>query len=245
MRIIYLVLVIISILSCSKKKMTVSDFKDKLVGNTFSLTSPLDKETTILELKDSTGLFLYDHSEFKWNLVKYDDSFILNFDFFGGESNMGIKQINDSTFICKPLKVNSEEITFTVRKPKWKKSDIYGKWIEERDYFLIKDSTPTPPLPLHLYESGFKWPPYYEINPDHISNIYLSRYKSKIKINNTNEFLTLKLSDNYGNSESFWYIKELNDSVMVVDKKIKKESSSMWEENIKYIKKRLLTTPIK
>ncbi|MDC3388798.1 hypothetical protein OAX11_04750, partial [Flavobacteriaceae bacterium] len=244
MRIIYLLIIILLTFSCTKKKITVYDFKNKLKGNTFSLTSSIDKETVILELKDTTGLFLYDHSEFKWDLVKFEDSFILNFVFSGRESNIGIKQINDSTFLCKQLKANAEEITFTIKKPQWKKSDIYGKWIEEKDYSLIKDSIPPPPLPLHLYESDFKWPPYYEINSDHISNIYLSRHKSKIKINNTNEFLTLKLSDNYGNSESFWFIKELNDSVMIVDKKIKKESSSMWVENIKYIKKRLLTSPI-
>jgi len=225
--------------------MSVSEFKNKLSGKTFNLTSPSDKETAILELRDSTGLFLYDHSEFKWDIITYENSYILNFDFFGGESNMGIKQINDSMFICKPLKVNSEEITFTIRKPRWKKSDIYGKWIEEKDIILIKDSITPPPYSIHLHESGFKWPPYYEINSEFIRNIYLSKHKSRIKINNTNEFLTLKLYNNYGKSESFWYIKELNDSIMIVDKKIKEVSSSMWEENIKYIKKRSLTTPIK
>ena len=241
---IIILLLISSLFSC-KKNVERIDIANELRGNTFNMTSIGEKDTLTIEFKDSTyTVFEYSDKNLPWRVATFDNNAFLVFD----RRVIAIKQKDKNSFKGLFIAEEDYEIILEKRQTQWNKELLNGIWIEEKNYDLyLNDSISKPPppsAPPGVSESDFQYPPFYEIKGDTISATYHYQVsKSKIDVSNSTEFLTMKLRSNYDRMEEMWKIKELNDSIMIIDRTIEKENKKFnflttTEENIKLIKKR-------
>jgi hypothetical protein len=234
-------LFILTLFSCQNKKRI--NIANELRGNTFNFILIGEKDSMTIEFKDSTcTIFDNNNLNYQWRIVSFDNQDFLVVD----KRVIAIKQKDKNSF--KGLLISEEdyEIIIERRFNKWNKELLNGIWIEEKYYELyFNDSLPKPPPPMPappgISESDFQYPPFYEIIGDTIlATYYYHVTKSKMSVNNTTEFLTMSLFSDYDRVEELWKIKELNDSILIVDRTVKNLKSSLLtttEENIKLIKK--------
>ncbi|WP_452597599.1 hypothetical protein [Pontimicrobium sp. MEBiC01747] len=239
-KIITLLIVLLLFFSCKK-----SNFENELRGNTYNLISKEEKDTLIIEFKDSICIaYMYEKEALSWKVekLKNNDFLILGDKIIAitGESKNGYKGL----FMGK----RNHEILIEKRETKFNRELLKGIWVEEAHYDLfLNDSIIKPlppPPPLEALESEFQYPPFYEIKEDSIfSNYHYKISKSYINVSNSSELIAMKLRNNYKDTELLWKIKILNDSVMLIDRTVDKRDKKFSvvrtvENNIKLIKKR-------
>lgn len=158
----------------------------------------------------------YGNSNQNWNLRKQN-----GIDFLVMNNNVIlIKRLNDSTYKGPNLNVSGVNFKLSLRNTKWKHKDIQGKWVEEKYY--NKPESFFPPYPLQLLKKEYSWPPFYEIFEDKIVSSYYSVNESHYEINNSNEYLFMRLNNSMKGTEVKWRIKEVTDSTMVINYKLDK-----------------------
>ncbi len=233
-------LLFLAIISCQKATERI-DIASELRGNTFIMYSIGEKDTLTIEFKDSTyTAFEYSDRNLPWRMATFDNNKLLVFD----NRVIAIKQTEKDEFKGLLITEKDYEVVLKKRKRKWNKAQLNGVWIEEQNYDLFfNDSVeiPPPPAPSPIDEGKeFQYPPFYEIKLDTISaRYYYQISKSKMEISNSIEFITMKLHSDDNKVEELWKIRSLNDSLMIIDRKIEKDNYLIsTEENIKLIKKR-------
>ena len=239
-----ILLLILTLFSCQKNIERI-DIANELRGNTFDMTSKSDKDTLTIEFKDSTySVFEYSDRNLPWRITNFDNTQILVLEL----RTMAIKKLDKNTFNGLLIGVEDYEITLKKRKPKWNKDFLIGKWVEKEsdDYYSndsILKSPPLPPPP-DFTEADFQAQPIYEISDDSISlkTDYFT-FNSEIDLNNSYEYLNLKLKTDLEKIDIMWEIKELTENSMIIDKSVIEKDGSMISttktiENIELIKKR-------
>jgi hypothetical protein len=232
---IILLLLIFTIISCKKRTNSIIN-ESELKGKTFSQILENQKDTIPIEFIDSTFSlldYLYQDNT-PWRIAKHDN---LNFLVLGDKVSI-IEKISDGEYNC--TFIGQSDINFKIieRKPKWKKELIYGTWIKKEDierfHYSMNDSILKPPLPYvtdGFSEKDFKSPGYFEISNDSIKYFQnYSRGKSNFIINNTNEYLVMDMKNNFiGETNWQWYIKNLSDEEMVVQRKVSDFKTSSYK----------------
>ena len=237
-----ILLLILTVFGC-KKNIERTNIANELQGNTFNMSSVGENDTLTIEFKDSTyTVFEYSDRELPWRIATFDNNDILVFD----NRLIAIKQINDNSFEGLFISEKDYEIKIEKRKAKWSKELLNGTWIEEQHHALLfNDSTekpPLPPAPPGISVEKFQYPPLYIIDKDSISTKFFYQESiSKIEINNTAEFIRMNLRSEFNKVEEQWEIKNLTDSIMIIDRTLQKENEKFSflktkEENIKLIK---------
>jgi len=244
-----IILLLISTLFSCQKNIERIDIANELRGNTFNMTSIGEKDTLTIEFKDSTyTVFEYSDQNLPWRIATFDNNDFLVFD----RRVIAIKQKDKNSFKGLLIAEEDYEIILEKRKTIWNKELLNGIWIEEK-YIGTKISefefplppSYLPPLPESNYnENDYEWPPYYKITGDKISsNYFYMKSKSPIQLNNSIEFISMKLNSNFFDEERLWKILMLTDSLMIVEKTItKKEGVNIYSTSetrkVKLIKKR-------
>tara|TARA_R110000868_G_scaffold383458_1_gene650409 strand:- start:171 stop:983 length:813 start_codon:yes stop_codon:yes gene_type:complete len=237
-----ILLLILTVFGC-KKNVEQKNIANELRGNTFDMFSIEEKDTLTIEFKDSTyTVFEYSDRELPWRIATFDNNDILVFD----NRLIAIKQIDDNSFEGLFISEKDYEIKIKKRKAKWGKELLNGIWIEEQHHALFfNDSTekpPLPPAPPGVSIENFQYPPLYIIDKDSISTKYFyQESKSKINVNNTVEFIKMNLHSEFNKVEEQWEIKNLTDSIMIIDRTLERENEKFSflktkEKNIKLIK---------
>ena len=218
---IYLIVIILFIGCKNNHKKDSFDFS----GKSFTLYMKNSKGEEVFDFQDSTYSILGINSNLNvlrlnnaenWKISYYENTPFLTFDY----NSLGIKKINDSTYCLYPINNINDSIVMRFRKPKWNRNMLNGRW-EERNYNK---------------EEGFN--PYYEINDSTISHSQYIPNSTKILVNNTNEII--EIGNYIGRSEYSWQIRNVNDTLMLIDKLILDSTSTniQWTKNIELIKKR-------
>ncbi len=207
-----------------------------LRGKTFNLIEKSKNDTLTFEFKDSTYyVFEFGDGNIPWRISHYDSSNFLVLD----NRVIGIKQVKENQFECTYIGLSESDFVMIKKDSPWNKDKLYGEWIEEK-YFGTKLSD-LPPAPNSLMDSVTDWPPYYKITESSITNNLYKKTTSELEINNSNEFLLMKLMNPLTDGNEYsWRIKKLNDSIMIIDRERQKyfDSYADMEYNIKLIKKR-------
>jgi hypothetical protein len=194
-------------------------------GKSFTLYLKNSKGEEIIEFQDSTYSTLGINSNLNigslsnpesWKISYYENTPFLTFN----HNSLGIKKINDSTYCMYPINNINDSIIMRSRKSKWNRNILNGKW-EERNN-----------------NKGEETNHYYELNDSTISHSLYLPNTTKILVNNTNEII--EIGNYIGRSEYAWLIKNINDSLMVIDKLILDSTSNNieWTKNIELVKKR-------
>jgi len=238
-----ILLLILTLFSC-KKDIELIDIANELRGNTFDMISIVDKDTLTIEFKDSTySVFEYSDRNLPWRIATFDNTQILVLEL----RTIAIKQRDDNTFDGLLIGGQDYQLTLEKRKPKWNKDFLIGKWVEkEFDDYYSNDSIPKPPrIPSPDFkESDYQEQPIYEISSDSISlKTEYFAFKSIIEVNNSVEYLTMRLKSVSNKVDIMWTIKELTESSMIIDKSVIEQNGSMIStrktiEKIELIKKR-------
>ena len=235
---------IITIISCSKKtELAINEIQFQ--NKTFSLFSESEKDTLIVEFQDSTCQIFGSSWEGKipWRITNYDNTNFLVLD----NKVIGVKKEVDGKFDCKFIDLRDNAFILKERYPKWNKELIYGTWIKKGDTgkleYAMNDSIkkpPLPPAPDGISEKEFKYPGYYEIAKDSIKyHEYYLTQKSDLEINTPNEYLLMKLGNDYINEKNWeWNIKSLSKSEMIVERNISKLSTITYVTDTLVRKKR-------
>jgi len=223
--ILYLLL-IFAIVSCSKiDDSNIS--KEQLQNKSFTLTNENKKDYIVIEFQDSTYQIFGNKWEgnIPWKVKNFNGADLLIL----GTNVIGIKQISKDTFECENISLAGRKFILSERRIKWDKNLIFGTWIRKQniglyDYSLNDSVTKPnlPPVPDGYSEKDFKPFPFYEITRDSIK-LYQSyfKYKSKISISNTSEYLLMELENNVLNQKEWeWRIKKLNSEFMIIEKKV-------------------------
>lgn len=215
----------------SKHLITENTFKNK----TFVSYYESEKDSLIVEFTDSTYQYLnFSKERRNWRITYYDNSTFLILDRIA----IGIKQLNDSTFKCFNVSYNDVEFEMRLRKPKWKKEKIYGKWVE--DIHRGKTEDFFPPFPVPYPKEDYSWPPFYEISENKIVSNYYLVNESKYEINNSNEYLFMCLNNYKKGEELEWRIKVVTDSTLIISRMIDRTyqdyDSNEFSEDIKLIR---------
>ncbi len=228
-----------------KEKGKPLNIADQFRGKTYDMIVAFEKDTLTIEFKDSTfSVFEYSDYNLPWRISTYENNDFLVFD---KKRVIAIKPDKNGSFEGLLIAKKDYKIKFQERTIQQDKSLLNGIWIEEKylDY-VVNDSIPKlppPPPPPGIEEGDFQWPPFYEINGNKIISKYRSQAsQSNIETSNSGEFVIMDLPS-YKAVEKLWKIKTLNDSVMILNRTIKKEDtyssfSEKVEEDIKLVKKR-------
>jgi len=232
---IIVLLLTLTLVSCQKKSNLVikeSEFR----GKTFNIHFKSEIDTMIIDFQDSTHQIFGDlwAGKLPWRISHYDNTNILVLD----NRLIGIKKKSENSFDCTYIGLTDQSFTMSERKSKWNKELIYGIWLKKEDEKEFDNSKndsiqrpPLPPAPEGFSEKDFKWPPYYIITNDSIK--FYSSYsvnESSIDINNTTEFISMKLNHSpLIGIEWIWKIKNLNDSLMVLEKEITENGSILYK----------------
>ena len=220
------------------KRFQVDIAEDDLRDHSFSLTSGVMNDTLIIEFRDSTyevfGSYYYEKET--WKITKYKDVdfLILN------TKACGIQKIDNHSFDCTLIGSIEHSFSLHQRKKKWDKDLISGIWVKNtwsEDYDQVKNGNrpqippPPPPPGVLTVEDDYVWPPYFRIRKDSIEYFnYYTINTSELKINITNEYLTMNLTDNFIDEQNDqWHIKSLSDTVMVVDRYLSLDFSESIE----------------
>ena len=219
-------LLILPIVSC--KKIDESNISEEQLQNkTFTLLNKNKKDHIVIEFQDSTYQIFGNKWEgnIPWKLNNYDGANLLIL----GTNVIGIKKTGKDTFECENISLAGRKFILSERETKWDKNLIFGTWIRKQNNDLydysLNDSVSKPnlpPLPDGYSEKDFKSFPFYEITRDSIK-LYQSyyKYKSKIKISNTSEYLLMELENNVLNQKEWeWRIKKLNSEFMIIEKTV-------------------------
>lgn len=204
--------------------------KDTIYDNNFTISFK-DSIYQIIDLENDR--IRYGSNSQKWNIRRHNniDFLVMN------NSVILIKRLNDSTYKGPSLSYQGVNYKLSLRRPKWKKEKLYGKWVEDTYIGKPEDFFPPPPLPI---PEKYDWPPYYEITKDKIVNNHYNVNESKYEINNSNEYISMELQSYFYNKEIMWKIKKLTDSVMVISRKIdntyQDNYSDKFSDNIRLIK---------
>jgi hypothetical protein len=220
---LFLILIIFSCENKSSLPVNESLFKNK----TFSLLSKSEKDTITIEFQDSTCQIFRNFREEKlpWRIYHYEESNFLVLE----ENAFGIEKIDNENFTFTYIGLRDYEFTLKKRGQKWDENLIFGIWVKIEDDKAFDnrliDSIPKPPPPPKPYgisEMDYIWPSYYVISRDSIK--FYKDYsieKSKIAINNTNEYLLMELGRQYSNEKNWqWKIKSLTKNKMVIERRI-------------------------
>lgn len=228
------VVFIFLIFSCSNKsnqKVTERTFKNK----TFISYFESEKDSLIIEFTDSTYQYI-DHGKVKrsWHVTNYNNSTFLVLD----KIAIGIEQLNDSTLKCFNVSYEDAEFEMRLRKPKWNKEQLYGKWVDEK--YHNQPESFFPPIPPPYPENGYSWPPFYEISESKIVSDHYFINESEFNINSSNEFMVMTLKSHIVGKEIKWKIKSVTDSTMVINRFVEKanqkfEHLNTYSEDIKLI----------
>jgi hypothetical protein len=233
---IIFLLIILIFVSCKQKSENVN-INDELKWKTFDLIAESEKDTLIIDFRDSTyQMFQHQEKELPFRISKFDNSNYLVLD----RGIMAIKKSGTDFYEGLFLGETDYKVKMVRRNKNWNKEMLYGKWIEEKYWNTKKENLPPPPPPLS--ESGYDWPPYYQIDKNKITLNLFKVSESNIDINNSAEFINMELNNPIIGIEEKWRIKELNDSIMIINKLIetgtKFEFMNKYSEDIKLIKKR-------
>jgi hypothetical protein len=241
--IIYILLITI-FASCEQKPKHV-DISDGLKWKTFDIIAESEKDTLIIDFNDSTYLIHdYRNKKLPFRISTFDDS---NYLVLGEGFDRGIMAIKkNGTDFYKGLFIGEQDfkVKMVRRKPNWNKEMLYGKWTEEYYLKFSKEQIPppVPPIPTSKYQLTDEWPPYYQIENDKITLSFYQISESAAQINNSAEFITMDLYKSMFGFEQKWRIKDLNDSVMIINRLMKSDgefdSMNKYSEDIKLIKKR-------
>jgi len=226
-------LLISSFFSCQKNT-SLKVEKRQFQNKTFSLFNESEKDTLIIEFQDSTHQTYGNiwQGKLPWRISKYNKTDFLVLD----NKAIGIKKTNEDTYICTYIGLSDNIFNMVERKSKWKQESIYGIWVNKKNEkqfdYSPNDSIKKPPLPPShegFSESDYQWPPFYEITEDSIKfHMYYSIAKSALEINNTKEYLLMKLDKKFEKNWE-WNIKSLSKDKMIIEKKITKWSTSKFE----------------
>jgi len=216
--------------------MSVTELKNQLTNQTFEATMLSKKHTFNIEFKDSTSRILEDEYAqlSKWKIIQHKKLLFLN---LNESKTLEISSIGKNKFRCVSLDNPKDSFTLTKVPIKWDKSALYGKWIEEKH---VKNfPPPPPPLFSEIPDSILSIPPWIKISKDSVQILHALKSKSGYKINNTNEFIDLKLFNRLNSETSLqWEITSVNDSTMILNKFVRNHSSinngKDWFLNIKY-----------
>jgi hypothetical protein len=229
-------LIILIFVNCQKKPENVN-INDELKWKTFDLIAESEKDTLIIDFRDSTyQMFQHQEKELSYRISKFNNSNYLVLD----RGIIAIKKSETDFYEGLFLGEIDYKVKMVRRKNAWNKAMLYGKWIEEKYLNTPKESLPPPPSALP--ESGYDWPPYYKIDKNKITLNLFQVSESNIEINNSAEFIVMELNNQIVGIEEKWRIKELNDSIMIINKIIRSgtkfEFMNKYSDNIKLIKKR-------
>lgn len=206
------------LVNCQKKidrKITENDLKNK----TFTLIFEPKKDSLTIQFKDSTHqIFEISEGEIPWRISHYDDSNFLVLD----NRIIGISKNDKGSYDCKYIGLVDEDFTMTERKSRWKEEMIYGTWVETKYLTNEPDRTQVSTLSEGDSKNSSLSPPNYEITKDSIKLISTSSInESDIEINNTAEFITMKLyNDQLYGYEWSWKVLELNKNFMILQREI-------------------------
>ncbi|WP_299339477.1 hypothetical protein [uncultured Psychroserpens sp.] len=242
-KIIY-ILIITIFASCKQQPKSVNIY-DELKWKTFDVIVESEKDTLIIDFNDSTFVVHdYRNKKLPFRVSTFDDS---NYLVLGEGFDRGIIAIKkNGTDFYEGLTIGEQDykVKMVRRNPNWNKSMLYGKWVEEYYLKVPKENIPPPipPPPTSMYKSTDEWPPYYQIEEDKITLSFYQISESKTQINNSAEFITMDLFKSMFGFEQKWRIKEVNDSVMIINRLMKSdkkfEFTNEYSDDIKLIKKR-------
>jgi len=193
-------------------------------------------DTLIIDFADSTySAFQYNDYDRPWELKTFYNSTVLD---LNGNTIVAHK-LNDSIIEA----YFDGDLVIKERKPKWDKKLIFGKWIEEQYLNTDPINIPPPAPPPNVNEDDYDYPPYFLITKDSIySDFYYKKSRSKIRISSLGEFISLSLNSKFDEVDTFWKIKSLNDSVMIVNRIFKYPHDNSYhietDWDLKLIKKR-------
>ncbi len=238
-------LILLTIFGC-QRKVESNDVYGQLSGNIFSMTTMGEEDTLTIEFKDSTfNIYQYIDGDLPWRIQSLDniDFLVLN------TMVLSIQQRDEHRFEGISIGQDDFEILFEKRNIEWNKELLEGTWIYQKHYILDYKNNeftkpPVPPAPPGFSEDDFQYPPRYKINADSItvmSDYYVSTLK--IDLDMANQFGTMKILSNSNEAKESWKIKELTDSILIIDRKIVEEDSNFKPftkiiEDVKLIKER-------
>jgi len=233
--------IIILLVSCdqSNRELINNDF---FSGRSFNLTSIEEKDTLVIDFKDSTySVFEYDEINLPYRIKIHGSSnaLVLN-----GRAVLLLEK-KDTILTAMFVGEKDTELTFLERNTNWNRNMLNGKWIQETYYGKEMTDSPPPPPPGPELDSingtEILWPPFYEISNDSIFSFYYTRKdKSKIEVSNTIEFIDLNLKTYFG-EHLFWKVKSLTDSTLIAIVTIERShypSNHIINEEVKFVKKR-------
>ena len=226
-----IILLLILILFGCKKEIKSIDIANELRGNTFNMISISEEDTLTIEFKDSIySVFDYNDRNLPWRIATFDNTQFLVFE----KRIIALKQSDDNSFDGLLIGEKDYEIKFDLRKPKWNKDLLLGKWVtKERNNFYNNDSIqksqfgliPQPVRPPNFSNKVFQKQSIYELTLDSIYVKYgYKQSKSIIDLNSSFEFLSMNVKSNDRITEQLWKIKILTDSIIIVDKIIMEKS---------------------
>ncbi|WP_219008710.1 hypothetical protein [Aquimarina litoralis] len=229
-------LIILTLISCSQEFKSVN-ISSELRGKTFNMIAKFEKDTLIIDFKDSTYLMVQHNDKLRpYRVSTFENSNFLILD----KGVMGIKKNGTDSYEGLFIGEEDHKVKMIRRKANWTKEMLYGKWIQDEYINQTKETAPPPP-PL-ITNTDFEWPPYYEITEEKIKLNSFKISESDIKINNSGEFILMELLNPIDGQERKWRIKELTDNTMVINRMVRSgqkfEFMDKYSEDIKLIKKR-------
>lgn len=203
------------------------DFQNK----TFSMFSDSEKDTLVIAFQDSTHQIFDNRYEGKipWRISHTGNTNLLVLD----NRVIEIKKTDENKFDCTYIGLEDRNFKMIERKSKWQRELIYGKWINKKFQIYLDSSLkgklkpPPPPTPFPIPDGDYIFPGFYEITKDSIKLFhYQNIYKSILEINNTTEYILMRLGNEFGIGENWqWTVKKLSSNEMIIDREITELSS--------------------
>jgi hypothetical protein len=211
---------------------------EQIKGRSFDIIAESISDTMSVEFNDSTYNVIGSNSRpLPYRIARYKKS-----DFLILQNGiLAISKINENDFEGIFISEKDYKIKLLERKPKWNKKALLGKWYLKKYYNKKKNEIPPPPFGQN--EDKAPWPPYYEISEDSIQLNLYEISASAIQVNQTAEYINMQLTNSILGTEDQWRIKKLTDSMMIINRKIRRlnqkfEFESNYSEDIHLIKKR-------
>lgn len=200
------------------------------------MTSPSEKDTFQIEFKDSVyHLFEYDKKPLSYSITSYKEDNILILE----NGFLMLTELDEQTYDGVLITDKAYPISLEEKTKPWTKEMLLGKWYLA-DYYNTKVED-LPPWPLQFDQDNLDWPPYYILSEKSIALQFYKRNESEIDVNSNVEYINMDLIHPIDGTEYKWKIKTLNDSLMIINKKIlnprhKFEFESSFSEDIILIK---------
>lgn len=235
---VFSLFLIFLLFSCKQKEkpLSLNEFKNK----TFVFYGSPETDPFYIDFKDSTySNFIYEEPPNKWKVAHYEGNDFLIFN----EVVYGIKR-SEKGFTIQNIAQNKRNFKIKEERPKWKKSQIIGEWIDEK----ADSSFMSIPLTSEGLEMNEEiWPPLFIIKEDTIYHQSLTdRSKSEYEISNSNNFIELKLdTEPFLSYHTLWKIEKLTDSSMTIKSKVSNEMHFNQNESRTLLLKKVIKTTAK